>query len=161
MGLYGALRVLVCGCQGLLPERWTEAAAQTSHAPMSLLPKLAMLLSDSSVCQPDAVWKGTCCLMVLPCAAPQSATALGTGLQLGAYLQLEAMCPALWSRVAGRCAGIATGGGMRVSGDPTSKTVRSRPSNIAACNTASSPPNINPRRSSHSADLRRQLSQII
>ena len=37
-GLYGALRVLVCGWRGLLPERWTVAAVQTSHAPMPLLP---------------------------------------------------------------------------------------------------------------------------
>ena len=45
-GLSGALKAPVCGWQGLLPERWTEAAVQTSHALMPLLPKLAMLLLD-------------------------------------------------------------------------------------------------------------------
>ena len=113
MGLYGALRVLVCGWQGLLPERWTVAAVRTSHARMPLLPKPAMLLSDCSVCQPDAVWKAMCCLKVLPCTAPQTATALGIGLQLGVYLRWGAMCLALWPREAGHCAGIATGAGMR------------------------------------------------
>ncbi len=44
--LCGALKGPVCGWQGLLPERWTEAAVRTSHAQMPLLPKLAMLLSD-------------------------------------------------------------------------------------------------------------------
>jgi hypothetical protein len=62
MGLYGVLRGRMCGWQALLPERWMVAAVQASHAPMPLLPKPAMLLSDSSVCQPDAVWKDMCCL---------------------------------------------------------------------------------------------------
>jgi hypothetical protein len=86
-GLSGALKAPVCGCQGLLPERWTLAAVQTSHAQMPLLSKPAMPLSGSSVCQPDAVRKDTCCLMVRLCAAPKSATALGTGLRLGVYLR--------------------------------------------------------------------------
>ena len=46
MGLCGVLKAPVCGCQALLPERWTVAADRTSHAPMPLLPKPAMLLSD-------------------------------------------------------------------------------------------------------------------
>ena len=108
----------MCGWQALLPERWTVAAVRTSHAPMPVQRKPATLLSDSSVCQPDAVWKDTFCLMVPLCAAPQSGTALGTGLRLGAYLRWAVMYPVPWSREAGRYAGIATGAGMRVSGDP-------------------------------------------
>ena len=117
MGLYGAPKARMCGWQGLLPERWTVAAVQTSHAPMPLLPKPSMPLSDCSGCQPGAVWKDTCCLRARLCAAPQSATALGTGLRLGAYLQLEAMYPVPWSEEAGHCAGIATGVGMRAEID--------------------------------------------
>ena len=61
------------------------------------------------------------------CGAPQSATALGIGLRLGVYLRWAVMYPVPWSEEAGRCAGIATGGGIWASGDPTSKTVHSRP----------------------------------
>ena len=117
MGLYGAPKARMCGWRGLLPERWTVAAVQTSHAPMPLLPKPATLLSGLSECQPDAVWKDTCCLRGLPCAAPQSATALGIGLRLGACPRWAVMYPVPWSREAGRYAGIATGAGMSVSGD--------------------------------------------
>ena len=107
----------MCGWQALLPERWTVAAVRTSHAPMPLLPKPAMLLPDCSVCQPGAVWKAMSLFPVRPCAAPQSATALEIGLRLGVCPRWAVMYPVPWSEEAGRCAGIATGAGMSVSGD--------------------------------------------
>ena len=145
MGLCGAPKARMCACRASQRERWTVAAVRTSHAPMPLLSKPAMLLSDCSVWPLDAVWKDMCCLRGLPCTAPQLATALGTGLRLGACPGWAVMYPAPWSEEAGHCAGIATGVGIRTSGDPTSKTVRRRPSNIGACNSASSLLDITPR----------------
>ena len=115
------------------------AAVRTSHAPMPLLSKPAMLLSDCSVCQPDAVWKDTCCLRVPPCAAPQSATALVTGLRLGACPRWAVMYPVPWSEEAGHCAGIATGVGIVAFGQPLPNPDRSVGANGGAANLITTP----------------------